>query len=443
MAPITSTMEVDGADNSPTNVSHSNGSKKPRLDNTGIVEKNVPTSNAFAPLANNGGDTGAQNSNATRGSANDTDDIVLRRSAIQSTNNKRRSPPVTVVGKKRSEVISLCEDNDIKNYRLKLTSEGINIYTDDETSFKKLRATIKEQGTSFYTHDHQADRQFRVLLKGLFSMESDQLKQELIVAGLQPISARGINPRKRKYDDQMLFIVEFPKGSTSVKKLRDTCKYLFYVKVSWEAYAPKRFGPTLCRRCQRYGHGYRNCCMPLRCRLCSSSHEEKDCSLVVNGTLVEGATLKCAGCGEAHPADHQECKKLIEYLRIQEQLTRQNAAKNRRPKPAPAVNMNPSNFPSLPSRSTPVATQQRQNQNADRPTINYADVLTSGSNSCLQKSRGSRTRIRQGLLSPDELLQMSADVLETLRSSHTVEEQFFAIVRLSLKYVYEDADGHP
>lgn len=84
--------------------------------------------------------------------------------------------------------------------------------------------------------------------------------------------------------------------------------YCHYYNV--EKYTPQ-YSPTLCYKCLHYGHKASQCKRPQACMNCSGKHHVNDCT---------SETLKCAGCGKEHQANHRDCeKRLAEKYRLEEE----------------------------------------------------------------------------------------------------------------------------
>ena len=67
--------------------------------------------------------------------------------------------------------------------------------------------------------------------------------------------------------------------------------------------------PTRCYKCQKFGHVATTCmAKAARCRLCAGAHLTEQCQIQRNSGQI--VTLKCANCGEAHPASSGLCQNM-------------------------------------------------------------------------------------------------------------------------------------
>ena len=91
--------------------------------------------------------------------------------------------------------------------------------------------------------------------------------------------------------------------------------------------------PTRCYKCQKFGHVATTCMSKAaRCRLCAGAHLTEQCQTQRNSGQI--VTLKCANCGEAHPASSGLCQK----MRDVSQTMRTRAASKFRPAGPPTTN---------------------------------------------------------------------------------------------------------
>lgn len=187
---------------------------------------------------------------------------------------------------------------------------------------------------------------FKVVLRGLPDLDTDELKQELVDLNLSVEGIFKIVRRKPniKYRDQ-LFLIHMKKGSTTLKDLKNV-KAIFNIIVEWEKYRPINKGATQCQNCLLYGHGTKNCHLKSRCAKCGKNHKTEECIL----EQEEGAAPKCANCGADHATTSRSCPKRAEFIQI-----RQGTASRRYPKRKNEVNLNlGSGFPELVTRASQV-----------------------------------------------------------------------------------------
>jgi hypothetical protein len=380
----------------------------------------VPTKNGYAPLQSLvDTDIDAQDKTVQM----DTETSTPTDNVSLPNNSKKNSrvPPITVSGKSRAELLEWCKGHDIKNYRLKMTSIGINLFCNNIDDFKKLKGVMKEEKFDHFTHALASEREFRVILKGLFVMEKELLLNELKEAGITPCSIRQLTPRKLKCEDQAHYVLAFPVGTVKLSTLRQ-CRYLCHVVVQWDYYQPRRFGPTRCHNCNLFGHGKSQCSMKPKCPICAKDHTLETCPNVDDeGNLKEGFKFCCPNCGGEHPATYERCPKLTEYLHIQKRLATRNSARNSTKKPRQFV-MRQDDFQELPKIHRNVLTNSiptiktARTQNAER----FGNIPPNAEPS--------------DLMSFDEMMQLAKELAIALRQCQSREDQFAAITAVAYKF---------
>lgn len=345
----------------------------------------------------------------------DEHETKLKKMKIQ----KERIPPISILGKTRSEVINICNELKLKNFYVKITTKGINLYFNNIDEYKEARKFFQVNKFPTFTHDLNSEKQFRVVLKGLFSMEIDELAYELHSNGIKPVDIKNMIVKKRKYDDQANYLLYFNKESTNIMLL-NKCKHLFHVRVEFERYCPHKFGPIRCRNCQLWGHGAKNCNLPAACMFCAENHQTNDCKFVVNGVRASGFVAKCANCGGKHSANFENCPSLIQYKELQENITRKNSVKNNR------------NVRHEVTKNTKI--QPIENRYTEK-TRTYATVAANGINFSTTNHHQSNESSEK-LLSAQEMIKLTREMISIYKQCKTREQQFNAISELAIKYVY-------
>lgn len=115
-----------------------------------------------------------------------------------------------------------------------------------------------------YSHDLKEEKLFKVVLKGLHKIKESELISELKSVDLDPTDARIINPKNPASS----------MTSFTIKMLELLQRRVILHTIVQYKHTP---GVVQCTRCQRSGHGARNCNMPPRCCLCGADHETFMC----------------------------------------------------------------------------------------------------------------------------------------------------------------------
>lgn len=390
----------------------SGATKSSTTPSTSSTIVNIPVHNRYSAL--------------TPPNDNNVSEINLnRKQNNQEVPKKERIPPITVKNMSRIEVIQLCTGLRITNYSIKpIDNTSFNVYLVSVEDFRKMRKFVADTNIPAFTHNLQSELSFRVVLKGLYCMDISELKEQLKLQRIVPDDITIIPMKKRRFDDQALYLLYFKKGSTNINELRK-CQFLSYMRIDWELYSPRSNGPVRCRKCQSWGHGCKNCWLPTACMYCAENHMTKDCKEIVNGTPVRADFVPCcANCNKAHPANFDKCEVLLKHMERQASLALRNSklVKSRSQK----VNR-PSSI-TAPSKPVYSFSQPLTNQTSSR--LSYANVIRNATNYSSQQSTQ--------LMSVNELLALTKELVSSLRNCRTREQQFDVMTSLAIKYVYGD-----
>lgn len=131
---------------------------------------------------------------------------------------------------------------------------------------------------------------------------------------------------------------------------------IFNVSLEVQAFV---YGPTLCRKCQRYGHTQKNCrAREPRCGKCSLNHETNTCTQVI---------FLCLHCQDNHQTGSPRCPEqnrqaTIKKIMCIENKSYEEAVKLQNPsRPAFNPTLLPQQFPPLPSSpQAPPATLRKR-----------------------------------------------------------------------------------
>ncbi|KAL1383375.1 hypothetical protein pipiens_003367 [Culex pipiens pipiens] len=245
---------------------------------------------------------------------------------------KEKAPPYFIPDKDLTRLRTLANNTKV-TATYKLTGQGIKIVCPTVEEYNKMGRLLKTWKYHFYTHDLPGSRPFKVVIRGLgdFSVESvtAALKQEK----LEPLKVFKMTRRdqqEKNYRDH-LFLVHFPKGATTLKRLKEI-KALDQIIVQWETYRGANRSVTQCQNCLAFGHGTRNCFMDTRCTNCGGKHKNEDCI----------AEIKCGNCQGKHQGTDAKCPARNKFIEIRKKAS--GPKKVTRVQPV----INNDNFPPMP-----------------------------------------------------------------------------------------------
>uniref|UniRef100_A0A182IEQ4 Pre-C2HC domain-containing protein n=1 Tax=Anopheles arabiensis TaxID=7173 RepID=A0A182IEQ4_ANOAR len=173
---------------------------------------------------------------------------------------------------------------------------------------------LDHQKAEYYTHDLKEERPFKVIIRGLPLLDTNDLVDELKVK--HKLDVLEVHRIKRRNEEsisyhQQLYLAHFKRGTCSMAKL-EAIRALHSIIIRWEPYRGGRKGPTQCLRCQGFGHGTRNCHIQPRCAVCAQMHLTDEC----NSSNVGDPAVKCINCGNNHSAGDKECLQRAKYIEV-------------------------------------------------------------------------------------------------------------------------------
>lgn len=410
------------------------------------TSSNVSTYNLYAPLDDENTSNDNNDSNNNNNSANNTS---------TKSSHKIKIPPIIVTDCRYNEIISILKAlNVVDAYSLRVMSIGIKISVNCNATHKLLCEYLSSSKRKFYTHD--LSKQKKIILAGLPILDLNVLKTGLLDADIDCDNIIQMKIKNTKYADHALYLVYFSENKNINLNQLKKVKYIFHTVIRWDRYISNRGGPTQCRNCQLYGHGMRNCHLDPRCQFCGDKHLTENCPThqSTSGASTQKSYVpKCCLCGQNHKSNYDQCPRRLEFVNMSRQLASNN--KNQRYSKhfnnSPSNNFN--NFPQLPRHSTVAnLTQSQVLQQPSQPThpnIKYSSWFRNETsldtcNIQLQQQHKQQANHQQqqyvndnsDLFSSTELINITKEVLFTLKSCKNKSDQFDAIIKLTTKYLF-------
>ena len=361
-------------------------------------------------------------------------------SAVADANIKTKyCPPITIRGQSYQTIRNILTTNDsFKNsYKLKFTTFGLRVQCKTPLLHKSFLEILQTNKYEYFSYQIQNDRPLTFVLAGLPSMDSDEIKNELIHIGiLNVIDVQPIDMKKKRYSDHCLYIVKCKRLSTSLKELRQI-KQLFNIIIKWNIYRRKQTGPLLCSRCQHYGHASFNCRLEHRCSFCGKNgHDIKTCEKAqeaknqVNPEIIP----VCCNCHQNHRPISDECPKKQEYIQIKLNLNRRRQNHYTHTK-KPEFAFHDQSFPELPKLvPKPTMNLQSPKQNMDNQPVSSNTRVPVVNNI----NKNTSYDKNNDLYSLDELLSIAKEIFLGMANCKTKADQIMFITEISVKYVYNN-----
>ena len=269
----------------------------------------ITTSNAFEALSEN----------------DDDDDIPmdpgLERDPVEEKNksSKTRLPPIHVVDTLFSTVDDLLIENDV-SFTMKVTKNSVRVTLTEKSEFEKTLTVLKSNDIKYFTYDVSNCSPVRFVLQGFPLVEIPSLKRKLGRIGIHPINVKMLTKATTVTGDHALYVLEFERGTVKLQDLRKYKSVDGFV-VSWRYFTKRPTDAAQCHRCQKFGHGLRNCNLPPRCVKCGEAHLTEGCALPRKASLVENnnaqqhkPSVKCANCNGNHTANFRGCTARKNYI---------------------------------------------------------------------------------------------------------------------------------
>lgn len=195
------------------------------------------------------------------------------------TREWKKIPPLKIFDiEQNPAVLSKQTEKICKNpVPMKFTPEASIFYPKSKEDYLSLKTNLKNY--QHYSFTPEWEKHEIIVMKGLPQMKPEEIAKELTELGYTPIDILPIKKKNDPMPDFPVWIVKY---------------------ITWEKYR--------CHRCQRFGHGSKNCNMDPVCVKCAKQHLTTDCQ---NKAGVDEPT--CANCGDKHVASFSRCPKMIQY----------------------------------------------------------------------------------------------------------------------------------
>lgn len=314
----------------------------------------------------------------------------------------------------------------IKNYRLARMSICFKIFLNTIEDYNNVIEVLKQNSNEFYTFTLQKHRLSRFVLYGFPAMDDDTVKTYIEETGLNPVKVKQIIPKKRRYNDEVIYFVSFNKKDVSLNKLRHH-QEIAHIICKWDHVYNQNRGPIQCSQCCMFGHAVQNCIMKPKCKYYSVDHGENTCPFKENEEKH-----RCANCAAQHPANSPICPYKDEYVRLKN-LTNKSTKYNHNSSSLQQNDTRRIDLPSLnwsdfPALQHPNA-QNKSNVIDDQLFhTNIGDNLSSNNN--IHDASG-----KNDLFNFNELFGIFTDMITKLKFCKSKQEQLTALAEIAMKYV--------
>lgn len=166
-------------------------------------------------------------------------------------------------------------------FEMLILKNSIRIRTLNGPMYTKVLSVLKNGNVPYYSYDSREKTPVKIVLAGYISVNPSQLADVLAEYNVNPQEIRVISSKETVTGEHVLYLLVFDRGSVKLQDLRQI-KSLDGFVVSWRYFTRRPSDAAQCHRCQRFGHGSRNCTLTPKCVKCGETHLTEDCSLPGN-----------------------------------------------------------------------------------------------------------------------------------------------------------------
>lgn len=411
--------------------------------------------------------------------------IIVPDAANTSSNDAEAGSSQNKIGVKQLLLTKL----DQGDYVIKHLNRATQIRPNNTDAFVKILKELDEAKHHYYSYNNNSPKYKKFVLYGLDADDEGEIQTNLKQYGLNPAQIKPMRRKSGRTTGPTNFIVYFDKESQITLQTLKEAKYICRTVISWAHYRQPANTCIQCKNCLRYKHNTESCHMPPSCMFCAQAHESSACPLLKTRNATEASSipqhqLKCANCKGNHTAVFKFCParlQLISRQQQQQQHPPQHIAT--RPQfidaPPPLSNVwttNKQHFPPLnaplPKRqpvpsitrshsppqhnrrqqmTTPTRPKPRPTPSADHSRtpkittpLNNAKVKVSKDtaiflNPHYQNNISHKLTHTQltptSVFSPQELMRIFQEIVRSISTCATREEQLNALMSLALTYM--------
>jgi hypothetical protein len=358
----------------------------------------------------------------------------------------QKLPPIVLKNVPLQTVQTIMGELKITKYNFKFMSIGIKIYLESSDDLTKLKTRLSEKNFSYFTYQSVDEILVKYVIYGLNTYSSDEVRNELSANNIHPKNITMLNLRKKRYDDECIYLLYFKKGDTNINALRKV-KSLFHTIVHWDHFVSKRNGPSQCRKCLMFGHSSYNCNVTSKCIRCGDQHESASCPHIQEGhSRIPDNMVKCANCAGNHTANFSKCPKRLDYINIKDQINQRNSkTPPKRTKDSTISHrLSTNQFPLLGQTQSGQTIQFRNVQNTripmsqkENPLINLTNN-TNNHNNMKTYADVAGNNFNQNfndLFTVTECIQIMTEMTSGFRNCRTKSDQLMVIANITMKYL--------
>jgi hypothetical protein len=238
------------------------------------------------------------------------DDSTTNQQELQPTNKTGRPPPIVLTSQVNLIQLQKCLKSVTKSdFELRSTKNGTRVVTKEMADFSAIKSHFDTQNLQYFTFYLKFQKPIKAVIRHLPSnTPAEDISDGLVDLGYDIISVKQMSTTRQSSTEGPssinlpLFLFTLPRSTKSqeIFKLTGLC----HISIKAEAYKAQN-NLTQCYNCQKFGHVWANCKLPLCCLWCGGGHLHKDCPEKRN---IESKPMCCnckLGDGEElHPSNY-------------------------------------------------------------------------------------------------------------------------------------------
>lgn len=236
--------------------------------------------------------------------------------ATKPSENKTKVPQFVIYNRKLVNIYELLDtvipncQNAYGSY-IKLSRHGTKIFVENNDQYRKLRSVCNEKGIYYHCHPLSDELLDKFVIYGLHADTPITLIETALArVGVSPHAVVNLNVKKPRWDGHATFQVQFKRTDKVTLEQLQEIRAISFLKVRFERYRGRGL-VTLCPNCLNPGHGSTGCGLPARCIRCGQDHKSTECPERTDKadpkSHIPNEKVKCANCGEKHPANYRGC----------------------------------------------------------------------------------------------------------------------------------------
>lgn len=345
------------------------------------------------------------------------DQEIITYPTTASTRTTKLPPPIVVTSSNVGDVHKKVLAAGVIKYTTSVTNNGTLVRTTTSADFRAIVNYLKSTNSEFHTYQLDEEKTTKIVLLGLTDKPLEEVTRILNDENITPVTVKKLGIKKKRYDDQAVYLLHFKKGTVDMKLLRSITA-LEHQVVKWR-YFSNNSSIMQCKNCQRFGHGAANCYRPPVCIKCAEHHGSTNCPVAKTSTdgIIPPHKLKCANCGGNHTANYFGCPTRMNKTAAEKDKLRPKVSKQE-----PFIN---GNFPLLPSK---------QPTRTTIPNTNINKFTTQQANYCSFAKVTANSQ--NNLFNSEEIVEIVKETFSCLRNCSNKEDQILVVFKIVQKYCY-------